>query len=93
MALAIPIPSETVIPSFSLAGKKVFVTGGSRGIGRACVLTLASAGADVAIRSSPSGAEVAEQVCDEVRELGRNGASLLVRRGRSRAKWRGCAPR
>ena len=30
MALAIPIPSETVMPSFSLAGKKVFVTGGSR---------------------------------------------------------------
>jgi NAD(P)-dependent dehydrogenase (short-subunit alcohol dehydrogenase family) len=71
MALAIPIPTETVIPSFSLVGKKVFVTGGSRGIGRACALTLAAAGADIAIGSSPSGGEVAETVCEEVRQLGR----------------------
>jgi len=60
------------IPGFSLIGKKVFVTGGSRGIGRACALTLAAAGADVAIASSPSGAEHAETVCQEIRELGRS---------------------
>ena len=71
MALAIPIPSETVMPSFSLTGKKVFVTGGSRGIGRACALTLAAAGADIAIGSSPNGAEVAETVCEQIRQLGR----------------------
>ncbi len=33
---------------FDLNGKKAFVTGGSRGIGRACVLMMAEAGADVA---------------------------------------------
>jgi NAD(P)-dependent dehydrogenase (short-subunit alcohol dehydrogenase family) len=60
-----------VIPSFSLLGKKVFVTGASRGIGRACALTLAAAGADVALASSPSGAELAEDVCLEIRDLGR----------------------
>jgi NAD(P)-dependent dehydrogenase (short-subunit alcohol dehydrogenase family) len=60
------------IPGFSLIGKRVFVTGGSRGIGRACALTLAAAGADVAIASSPSGGEHAETVCNEIRELGRN---------------------
>lgn len=65
----IPIPSG--IPSFSLLGKTVFVTGGSRGIGRACALTLAAAGADVAVASSPSGAELAENVCNEIRDLGR----------------------
>ena len=60
------------IAGFSLLGKKVFVTGGSRGIGRACALTLAAAGADVAIASSPSGAAFAETVCSEIRELGRD---------------------
>jgi NAD(P)-dependent dehydrogenase (short-subunit alcohol dehydrogenase family) len=59
------------IPSFSLMDKKVFVTGASRGIGRACALTLAAAGADVAVGSSPAGCEAAEAVCQEIREMGR----------------------
>lgn len=65
-------PSSGVIeiPSFSLLGKKVFVTGGSRGIGRACALTLAAAGAEVAIGASPTGSEVAGEVCRELDELG-----------------------
>ncbi len=63
--------SGVLVPGFSLLGKKVFITGGSRGIGRACALMLASAGADVAIGSSPLGAESAEQVCREIREGGR----------------------
>jgi NAD(P)-dependent dehydrogenase (short-subunit alcohol dehydrogenase family) len=36
-------------PSFSLAGRKAFITGASRGIGRAIAEGLATAGADVAI--------------------------------------------
>lgn len=64
-------PEELRLPSFSLVGKNVFVTGGSRGIGRACALTLAAAGADVAIGSSPAGADCAETVCAEIRRLGR----------------------
>jgi NAD(P)-dependent dehydrogenase (short-subunit alcohol dehydrogenase family) len=59
------------IPSFSLLGKKVFVTGGSRGIGRACALTLAAAGAEVAIAASPAGAETAQEVCNQIDDLGR----------------------
>jgi 3-oxoacyl-[acyl-carrier protein] reductase len=63
--------SPTPLPIFSVAGKTAFVTGGSRGIGRACALTLAAAGADVAIGSSASGVESAENVCREIRDLGR----------------------
>jgi NAD(P)-dependent dehydrogenase (short-subunit alcohol dehydrogenase family) len=70
MAVAANFSNEVVFPSFSLLGKKAFVTGGSRGIGRACALTLAAAGADVAVGSSPSGVDAAEGVCSEIREMG-----------------------
>ena len=36
---------------FSLAGKKVLITGGGRGIGRACAEAMAQAGADLTITS------------------------------------------
>ena len=45
------------------------VTGGSRGIGRAIALSLAQAGADVAIVYN-KGRDAAEKVCDEVRKAG-----------------------
>jgi len=66
-----PRSGVSALPSFSLRGKKVFVTGGSRGIGRACALTLAAAGADVAVGASPRGADSADAVCREIDELGR----------------------
>ena len=79
-----PISRVIEIPSFSLLGKTVFISGGSRGIGRACALTLAAAGADVAVGSSPSGASDAENVCAEIGEMGRRarayGCDIGVRR-------------
>jgi 3-oxoacyl-[acyl-carrier protein] reductase len=71
MVITTPAPLDATIPSFSLLGKRAFVTGASRGIGRACALTLASAGADVVVGSSPSGAESAAAVCREIRAMGR----------------------
>ena len=51
-----------------LQGKKALVTGGSRGIGKATVLALAAAGADVAINFQQCNSS-AEEVCLEAREL------------------------
>jgi len=56
-------------PRFSLAGKHALVTGASRGIGRACALGLARAGADVALVARS--AEALETLAAEVETLGR----------------------
>jgi 3-oxoacyl-[acyl-carrier protein] reductase len=58
-------------PSFSLLGRRAFITGASRGIGKACALALASAGADIAVGSSSAGAAEAEEVCARIRAMGR----------------------
>lgn len=72
MAITHPVSIEVLqIPTFSLLGKKAFITGGSRGIGWACALALAGAGADVALSSSSTGVDCARVVCEEIRELGR----------------------
>jgi len=57
------------VTGFDLIGKKAFVTGASRGIGRVIAVALAGAGADVAIaaRSQEGLAETAR----EISELGR----------------------
>ena len=58
-----------------LLGQKALVTGGNSGIGRAVALTLAQAGADVAV-NYVARPEEAEEVVAEIREFGRNGAAL-----------------
>ena len=54
-----------------LKDKIAFVTGASRGIGKAIALEMAQNGADVAICYSSDG-EAAEAVCVEIRTLGRD---------------------
>mgnify|MGYP003283514740 FL=1 len=53
-----------------LTGKKAFITGGSRGVGKAICLTLADCGADVAF-TYLSRDEAAMEVAREIEDMGR----------------------
>ncbi|MCE5271849.1 SDR family oxidoreductase [bacterium] len=63
-----------MLDKFSLAGRRALVTGASRGIGRACALGYAEAGADVALVSR-SGAAL-RKVAVQVEALGRRALVL-----------------
>jgi NAD(P)-dependent dehydrogenase (short-subunit alcohol dehydrogenase family) len=57
-----------------VVGRKVFITGAGRGIGRATALALAEAGADVAVNDIDRAA--AEDTAAQVRKLGRRSIGL-----------------
>ena len=57
-----------VLDRFRLDGKRLFVTGGSRGFGRVIALAAADAGADIILNGRDSGA--LEKTAGEVRERG-----------------------
>ena len=61
----------------TLAGKRVLVTGGSSGIGRAIALAAARAGADVALTFRANG-DGARAVAREIDALGRRGVVLSL---------------
>ena len=67
-----------------LAGKVALVTGGSRGIGRACVLKFAQLGADVVVNYSRS-AEDAEATAREAEALGARALSIQADMGEREA--------
>ncbi|HEY0302179.1 MAG TPA: 3-oxoacyl-ACP reductase family protein [Rhizomicrobium sp.] len=62
---------------FSLAGRNAVVTGGSRGIGRAIVLGLAQAGADIVFTYREQRHE-ADAVVAEIARLGRRSLALAM---------------
>ena len=55
-----------ILDKFKLDGKKAYVTGSTRGLGKVCALALAEAGADVAIIGTKI--ETAEAVAKEIAE-------------------------
>ncbi|WP_433261225.1 SDR family NAD(P)-dependent oxidoreductase [Actinosynnema sp. CS-041913] len=64
-------------PDRSLAGRRVLVTGGSRGIGRATALAFARAGAEVVIGHRGPGGTV-EAVARELKALGDRNATVAA---------------
>ena len=68
-----PAPPSTT-PEL-LTGQKAIVTGASSGIGRACAIALAEAGADVAVNYR-GGAEKAAEVVGEIEAIGRRGLAV-----------------
>lgn len=72
MATAAELGTEprVAVPDFSLEGKTALVTGGSRGIGKAIALALASRGADVGI-TCLTGCKFAEDVRGQIQDMGR----------------------
>ena len=64
-----------VLDRFRLDGKRLFITGGSRGFGRVIALAAAEAGADIVLNARDQAA--LERTAQEVRDRGRN-ASIFV---------------
>ncbi|GBE83955.1 Uncharacterized oxidoreductase [Sparassis crispa] len=64
-----PTPSVPVSNLFSLAGQNVLITGATRGIGAACAIALAEAGASVCLVQRPSNPNHATR--DAILALGR----------------------
>jgi len=58
-----------VLDRFRLDGKRLFITGGSRGFGRVIALAAAEAGADIVLNARD--ADALARTADEVRERGR----------------------
>ncbi len=71
---------KTEIKKTPFAGKVALVTGGSRGIGRACALRFAKLGANVVVNYSRS-AEDAEATVREVEAMGVRGIALRADMG------------
>src|SRR5206468_8716367 len=64
----------SIFDRFRLTGKRLFITGGSRGLGREMALACADAGADVILvgRDLPS----LEQTAEEIRGFGRQSFAI-----------------
>lgn len=70
-----PGPASPSATPGLLAGQKALVTGASSGIGRACAIALAEAGADVAVNYR-GGAEEAAAVVTEIEGMGRRARAV-----------------
>src|SRR5204862_4779136 len=76
MTTPAPPPASAAAPQFDVRGKVALVTGAARGLGNACALALAQAGADVALglRDGASGGALVEAIT----ALGRRAVPLQM---------------
>jgi NAD(P)-dependent dehydrogenase (short-subunit alcohol dehydrogenase family) len=65
-------------PRFDLAGKIALVTGAARGIGRACAIALAQAGADLALGFRDADSTEARALTASIAQLGRRALALQM---------------
>lgn len=68
---------------FDLSGKRAFITGASRGLGREMALALAEAGADIALVARPS--DSLQTTAGEIRAMGRTAWTLEADLGSNEA--------
>ncbi len=64
----------SVLDRFRLDGKRLLITGGSRGLGREMALAIADTGADVVLTGRDT--ESLEKTAADIRSLGRNAATI-----------------
>jgi NAD(P)-dependent dehydrogenase (short-subunit alcohol dehydrogenase family) len=64
----------SLLDRFSLAGRRLFITGGSRGLGREMALAIAEAGADVILTGRD--AESLDRTVADIRALGREARGI-----------------
>ena len=65
-------------PRFDLAGRVALVTGAARGIGRACALACAAAGADIALGLRDANGATGKALAGEIEKLGRRALPLQM---------------
>jgi NAD(P)-dependent dehydrogenase (short-subunit alcohol dehydrogenase family) len=66
----------SVLDRFRLDGKRLLITGGSRGLGREMALAIAEAGADVMLVGRDQAS--LEKTADDVRQRGRVAATIMA---------------
>src|SRR4029078_6055219 len=64
----------SILDRFRLTGKRLFITGGSRGLGREMALAIADAGADVVLVARHG--DALRATAEEIRALGRQACTI-----------------
>ncbi len=78
----------SVLDRFRLDGKKLFITGGSRGLGREMAIAIAEAGADVILVGRDNAS--LERTAGDIRERGRQAVTIIADVGQPAEAERAC---
>ena len=78
----------SIFDRFNLTGKRLFITGGSRGLGREMALAIADAGADVILVGRDSAS--LEKTASAIRALGRQSWTITADVGKPAEREEAC---